>query len=228
MNTCTSVSDPVVPHQIVLLRHATSSWNETVNLFIINILQVNVNLKFKGSLNRSIEHKCIICGIDFDSLDVTLKARRHQSIEANSFGQKSVPQLLPVCPISLTSPKYFSMMLCAVWYTRSLAWFCSISMRSSPPSSSTSRLSFSVSPNFCAAWKVVFKICQHLHQLKGKTSFLTIKMLLMASSMTRMTLVSLTCSRLMIASKAPLCTRVTTCSTVPPLVKLVTAHTASL
>lgn len=63
---------------------------------------------------------------------------------------------------------------------------------------------------------------------QGADIFLTMKMLLMASSMTRMTLGSLTCSRLMIASKAPLCTRVTTCSTVPPLVKLVTAHTASL
>lgn len=53
-------------------------------------------------------------------------------------------------------------------------------------------------------------------------------MLLMASSMTRITLGSLTCSRLIIASRAPHCTNWTTCSTVPPLVKFVTAHTASL
>lgn len=87
MNTCTSIiSEPVV-HQIVLLRHATSSWNESEFIYYNQRLQVNVNLKFKCSLNRSIEHKCIICGINFDSLNVTLKVRRHQSIEANSFGQ---------------------------------------------------------------------------------------------------------------------------------------------
>lgn len=63
---------------------------------------------------------------------------------------------------------------------------------------------------------------------QGADIFLTMKMLFMASSMTRMTLGSLTSSRPMIASNAPHCTRVTTCSTVPPLVKLVTAHTASL
>lgn len=57
---------------------------------------------------------------------------------------------------------------------------------------------------------------------------LTRKMLFIASSMTRMTFASLTCNRSMIASRAPLCTRLTTCSTAPPLVKFVTAHTASL
>lgn len=68
-----------------------------------------------------------------------------------------------------TSLKYFSISLCAAWYTRSLSWFCSISMRSSPPSSSTNRLSFSVSPSFPAAWNLRF-LLKTLHNLAFYTS----------------------------------------------------------
>lgn len=80
--------------------------------------------------------------------------------------------------------------------------------------------------------KVTLRLCHQINRSCGvgwgQTRVeLTRKILLIASKMTRIVLLSLTDSKFSSGSKTLACTRYTTCSMVPPLVKLVTAHTAS-
>lgn len=135
--------------------------------------------------------------------------------------------------VILTSEKYVSTRLYALLYIWSLLWFCNSSILSSPPHSSIAKATLACSPTFSLNWKEkVFNRGQlgqfFHHRIENRKTTLTVNIFKSPSKTTPVVFQSLLSSILQNGGNSPMFKNTKSWYIEQPLVKLVTAHAASL